>query len=184
MAAPRALLLGGPGRYPFNGHLRLAVQRGSAQLHLAAAVATRSEPPVAYAAAALLRAALADIQGRDRFTLLRAAWDRLAAMEPGALGPARGEDLALLMVAWDPDGLGIAGTGLDALFTLEQPGTPLLEGGHPLLGIRGVPSSPPGVFTPHLAPQVVLGAAASGALEPTGWPSWERACGLHAGDAP
>ncbi len=181
--APRCLLLGAPGRYPFNGHLRLAVQCGSAHLHLAAAVNTRRDPPAALEAAAVLRAKLAGIDGRDRFGLLRSAWELLAELDCDLLGPDRGEDLALLMVAWDGQGLGVAGTGLEVLYELGDLTTPLLDGAHPLLCIRGVPSTAPGVFTPHRPPLVVVGAAASGALDPSTKPSWELACGLHPGGA-
>ncbi len=133
-SSPRALLLGGPGRYPFNGHLRLVLERGSACLHLSAAVAVGSEPPVAWAAARALRDCLRGVEGRDRFDLLRSAWDRLATLDTALLGPAQGEDLALLMVAEDGRGLGVAGTGLAMLWQLSPGPEPLVDPEHPLLG--------------------------------------------------
>jgi hypothetical protein len=177
--APRALLLGGPGRYPFNGHFRLLVERGAARLHLAGSIAVGCEPPEAFAAAGRLHAALAPLEGRDRFSLLRSAWERLASLDPDQLGPGRGEDLALLMVAWDTQGLGVAGTGLEALYALDGQAVPLLEGEHPLLDIRGIPASPPGLFTPHEPPSVVMAAAASGSVRPSADADWRLACGLR-----
>jgi hypothetical protein len=176
---PRALLLGAPGRYPFNGHLRLLVEGGTARLHVAGAVSPGCEPPVAWSAAAAVRACLAGVHGRDRFELLRSAWEQLATLDPALLGPARGEDLALLMVAVDTRGLGVAGTGLAALYALDTVAEPLLEGDHPLLGIRGVPATPPGLFTPNSPPPVVVAAAAAGVLEPGPQGCWRLACGLH-----
>lgn len=175
---PRALLLGGPGRYPFNGHLRLVIERGAACLHLAGTVAAGSEPPVAWAAARALRRQLAKAEGRDRFGLLRSAWELLAAVDLSTLGPAHGDDLALVMVAEDGRGIGIAGTGLAALYALDAQAVPLIEPDHPLFGIRGIPATPPGVFTPHVQLATVVAAAASGALDPTERPSWQQACGL------
>ena len=179
----RALILGSPGRYPFNGHLRLALRSGAARLHLAAVVAPGCEPPVAHAATVALRAQLVDAEGSGRFDLLRSAWDLLAGIDPSLLGPARGGDLALLLVAWDDEGLGVAGTGLDALHALGTQVEPLLEGAHPLFGIRGVPANPPGLFTPHEPPAVVVGSPATGALDPSAHPSWALACGYRAGGA-
>ncbi len=178
-AAPRALLLGGAGRYPFNGHLRLVVERGSASLHVAGSLAVGSEPPVAYAAAGALRRCLARVEGGDRHGLLRSAWERLAALDPSLLGPAQGDDLALIMLAEDGRGVGIAGTGLAALFRGGAELEPLIDVTHPLLGIRGIPDAPPGVFTPHSPPRVVVATAASGALEPAPVSGWEQACGLR-----
>ncbi len=180
-AAPRALLLGGPGRYPFNGHLRLSLRHDRARLHIAAVVASGSEPPVAFDAAAALRAQLVDVSGRTRFALLRSAWERLSELDLGLLGPARGQDLGLLMVAWDDDGLGVAGTGLSALHAVADGVEPLLEGEHPLFGIRGIPGSPPGVFTPHEPPRAVVGVPACGSVDPGSWSDWQRACGLRDG---
>ncbi len=177
--APRALLLGGPGRYPFNGHVRLVVAHGAARLHVAAVVCAGSEPPRAWAAAGHLRAALAGVDGRDRFGLLRSAWQRLAELDCDSLGPARGEDLGLLMVAEDPHGLGVAGTGLDALYALGEQPELLLEGEHPLLAIRGIPATPPGVFTPHELPALVVARAASSGVVPAAGGDWRAACGLH-----
>ncbi len=179
--APRALLLGGPGRYPFNGQLRLTVERGTARLHIAGVVSAGSEPPAAWAAARVLHRALAPVEGRDRFSLLRSAWERLAQLEPAELGPARGEDLGLLMVAEDTRGLGIAGTGLAGLWALDATAEPMIEGEHPLFGLRGIPATPPGFFTPHQPPPVVVAAAASGAVTPPSGAGWRLACGLREG---
>lgn len=157
----------------------MLVERGTARLYVAGAVSVGSEPPVAWAAAAVVRACLAPVEGRDRFSLLRSGWERLSELDVGLLGPARGEDLALLLVAQDTQGMGIAGTGLAALYGLDGSAEALLEGDHPLLGIRGIPASPPGLFTPHSPPSVVVAAAASGAVEPGPHGGWPLACGVR-----
>ncbi len=180
ITGPRALLLGGPGRLPFNGQLRLVLERGAGALHAVGALASSAEPPVAFAAAAVVRQALQGVQGAGRFDLLRSAWDQLAAIELAALGPAAGEDLALLLLAADADGLAVAGTGLVALYAWSGGVvSELVPPAHPLLALRGLPAEPPGVFTPNAEPQRVIGAAASGALDPRSWPSWPAACGFY-----
>lgn len=181
----RALLLGSPGWHPFNGHLRLRLGDARVGLHVAGAVAAGGPPPVAFAGAAALQGSLTTAAGDDRFALLRSAWERLAALDPAALGPAAGQDLALLLVAFDPEGWCIAGTGLAAVFGLDAArGRELVPFAHPLLGLEGLPAQPPGVFVPDCAPERVVGAARTGALDPVAWPSWERACGLHPENGP
>ncbi len=177
---PHALLLGAPGRYPFNGHLRLRVERGAARLSIAGSVASGFEPPVAWGVAGRLRSLLGAIEGRGRFGLLRDAWERLSGMDPDALGPSGGEDLALLLVAEDDEGLCLAGTGLSALYALEgDTAEELLPRTHPMLQLVGVPPSLPGVFTPHRPPSAVIAAARSGAVEPGRSSFWWRDCGLR-----
>lgn len=87
----RALLLPGAGRLPFTGHLRMRV--GDA--HVAARVAHGSSPVEAWAAVCALHAAWADAEPTLEALLARADRDR------EALGPAKGEDLALLLVQAD-----------------------------------------------------------------------------------
>jgi hypothetical protein len=184
-AAPLALLLGAPGWHPFNGHVRLRLGDARVGLHLAGALNSASPPPEAFAAAGTLRTVLSMVTGGDRFALLRDAWERLAALDPATLGPAAGADLALLLVAFDPDGLCIAGTGLAAVWGLDGGRVrELVPSAHPLLALTGIPPHPPGVFVPDPAPASVVGAARSGALEVASWPSWERACGLLSEEAP
>jgi hypothetical protein len=88
------------------------------------------------------------------------------------------------MVAEDASGLGVAGTGLADLYALDSGVTPLLDPEHPLLGIRGVPLDPPGVFTPHSPPALLVAGAASGALDPGPTGSWLEACGQRSGGLP
>jgi len=182
---PRALLLGGPGWHPFNGHLRLALGAREVGLHLAGSVAQGADPATAYAAAQALGAGLRGASGRDRFGLLRSAWERLAALDPASLGPAAGRDLALLLVAFDQGGTAIAGTGLAALYALDAAGAvELVPAAHPLLATEGIPEQPPGLLAPERGPGTVVGAARAGALDPAGCPSWTLACGVHPEDRP
>jgi len=109
---------------------------------------------------------------------------------PGAdLGPAEGGDLSLLVVAADPDGIGVAGVGLAAALGRGPTGVaPLVAPGHPLLEPPGRPSAVPGVLTldgarvdavigvpSHLEPTLPALAAAS--LSPA---ELDRRCGLRA----
>ena len=185
MVGPRALLLGGPGRWPFNGQLRRRIGGGEAELHLCAAVAHGCPPPQAWQAARALGACFDGLDGRDRFALLRGAWERLAGLDPRQLGPAAGADLTLLLVALDGGGMGIAGTGLAALWALDGPAPePLLSAEHPLLQLNGIPPRPPGVFAPARLPARVVAAARAGALDPHTWPGWAEACGLRVESRP
>jgi hypothetical protein len=175
---PLALLLGGTGRYPFNGHLRLVAGRGAAVLHVAGCVAPGASPPVAWAAAGVLRRAFQDIEARNRNLLLRAAWDALRELDPTKLGPPAGEDLALLLLAIDETGTGVAATGLSSVYMLRN-GTfeALVPPDHPLLATTGVPASPPGVLTLTEAAGVLVGAPRSGSRELPSDGDWRAACG-------
>lgn len=177
---PRALMLGAPGPYPFNGHVRLRFGDAQRGLDLAASVATDRPPPVARAAAEVLEGAWMGLSTPSRVEALRAVWERLAAVEPTRMGPSRGEDLALLLVAWDPGGVAVAGTGLAALFRPEGGKlVPFLPSEHPLFSLGGVPSQPPRYLTPTHPPRVLLGSARTGSLDPSSVTSWARLTGFR-----
>lgn len=167
MHLPRALLLGSGGRLPFRGHLRLAVDRGQARLAVAARVAHGAPPPESWDAVLRLHAALSEARGADRWQLCRDAWERLVALEAGALGPAEGADLSLIMVTEDAEGETVSGVGLSGLWTLERGAlrrvVPL---GHPLLGEAGRPTAPPKVLAPAQPGPVYLASCAGEAQEP------------------
>ncbi len=174
---PRALLLGGTGRFPFNGHARFVVEAQHAQLHVAARLAASCEPPQAWEAARALGRGLLNLTGSDRHQLLREAWQVLAVMEFDSFSPCGDQDLALLLVAVDARGMGLTGTGLAAVYEYDgSEGRPLVPPAHPLLALEGVPKEPPGVLTLHEEPRSVIAAARGGAMDP-GSLLWPLACG-------
>lgn len=180
----RAALLGSPSRLPFNGFFRQRVPGVGGVLHVAGAIAVDRPPPEAWEITTRLRAVLQTVRGRNRLELVRGAWETLAALDRAGLGPRRGDDLTLLLVAVDTDGVGVAATGLAALAGVE--GTRLeavVPAEHPLLALRGIPSVPPRVLTPSRPWQVFLGAPHTGAVSLPDLPGWPRACGVMEGGA-
>lgn len=175
MSTP-AWLLGDPTRLPFVGHARFCVEADGARLSGAARVGVAGGLAGAYRAARGLEAALGAVSQpasgargqapRDRHALLWRAWELLLALPAEALGPEQGADLALLLVAEDAAGVGVAGVGLSAVWGLEGDRlVPLAEGRHPLLAPPGRPERTPGVLTLDLRPSVVVGCPAH--LDPT-----------------
>ncbi len=115
----RALLLSSAKRHPFVGHLRLHL-RGSACADLAARVAHTQDPEAAWQAVCALHAALAQARGETATELSESIWAALLALDRGELGPARGEDLSLLVVAWDEQGALASGCGVRQLWRLDE----------------------------------------------------------------
>lgn len=150
MSLPAALLLGTGGRLPLLGHIRRELVCGPARLALAARAAPAAEPGGAWAAACAVWAALEGCAGRDRYTLCRAAWERLVALDRALLGPQQGRDLSLLVICTDSLGHLVSGCGLGQVWALDPDGSPreLVEGGHPLLGPPGLPAAVPRVLEP------------------------------------
>ena len=153
--SPLALLLGDPERLPFPGHLRLSRVEGDVGIAVSArvGVAGLDEPGLvlAWRAARALEQRLdQDLAAAplDRHALLHALWQAVAAAPASALGPAEGSDLSLLAVAFDAQGLGIAGVGLASVWGRGAAGlAPLVATGHPLLAPPGRPERTPGVLT-------------------------------------
>lgn len=119
MSLPRALLLGGTGRLPFNGHLRLRALGDGASLSVAGRVAAGLPPDEAWRAVVALHGALAGTRGKSALEMLAGARVALEALDPALLGPARGGDLSLLLVASGPDGDFYAAHKLDAIWSAE-----------------------------------------------------------------
>lgn len=119
MSTPRALLLGGTGRLPFNGHLRLRVVGDGAQLWAAARVAAGLPPEAAWRAVVALHGALSGARGSSAMELLVGCGVALDQLDPAALGPAKGGDLSLLLVASGPDGSLWSARGLDAVWSAD-----------------------------------------------------------------
>lgn len=158
----RALIVGDPGRTPFVGHLRALVQAERAWLAAAGRIAAGAGPEGAWGPARALEAAIAGVARKgDRNSLLWRAWEAVGALPGDALGPAQGQDLALLLLAGDEAGVGVAGVGLRAVWALGSGGlSPLVSGRHPLLAPPGRPAQTPGVLTLDAAPDSVVGVPA------------------------
>lgn len=103
--ASRALLIGASGRLPFTGHLRMNV--GDADV--AARVAAGCAPTEAWNAVCALHAALEGCE-----PTMAAMLARVDAVRED-LGPAKGEDLALLIVSED----GFEAHNLDETWEIE-----------------------------------------------------------------
>lgn len=153
MSAPlESWLLGDPGLLPFAGHFRLRVEGAQAAVALSGRIAGDCDPAQAFAvsrrvAAVLSTAADGPWHDTDRHGLLRRIWQLLDALDEGTLGPARGDDLSLLLLARDPKGVGVAGVGLSGAWVQLEAWRALVPPGHPLLARPGRPSSLPGVLT-------------------------------------
>ncbi len=117
--SPRALLLSSAKRHPFVGHLRLKL-RGVASADVAARVAHTQEPEAAWQAVCALHQVLEGCQGGSATALSEAIWTALIEADRGLLGPARGEDLSVLLVAWDEAGALASGCGIQQLWRLNQ----------------------------------------------------------------
>ena len=147
----RAHFHGAPGRLPFVGHFRFQQQSGRLAIAVAGTVAGRADVSAAFRAARALEMALSNLPAHDvehRHDLLNRAWSLISGIDACDLGPAGGEDLCVLFAAADSDGVGIAGTGLGGVWSLDGESLkPLVTGDHPLLGGPGRPDRLPGVLT-------------------------------------
>ena len=177
---PRALLLGGPAWHPFSGHFRQVVELARVSLHVAGSVATTAEPEVGWCAAMRIRVALQGAEGTERNGIVRSAWDIVSSIERSELGPTRGLDLALLLVACDARGTVLAGTGLQAVYRLVgDQAQSLLPADHPLFAVEGIPDRLPGLLTLTDDRGTFVGAARSGVVLPTRALGWPVACGVR-----
>ena len=157
------VFLGRRSPWPLAGHLRGEVSEGPDCLRWAGRVASGGDLETAWRAAGILHAALrrAGDTGRGRRRVLAAAWERVASLDPSALGPLRGADLHLMLVARDEEGFAISAVGLGGLFALESDGVakPLLSGRHPMMGRPGVPDERPGALTVEQGPPWLVAVA-------------------------
>ncbi len=176
---PGALLLGAPGRYPLSGHIRLTLDRGQSTIHIAAAVDMGSDPVDAWHTTGELFQVLLQLDGRTRFDLLRNAWASLSSLDPSSLGPSRGDDVALLMVARDSHGYTVAASGLEDLYRVEDGQLErFLPRAHPVFETAGIPSEPPKVLNPPDDVGPLLGVPRAAAM-PLPRQGWESAFGLR-----
>jgi hypothetical protein len=146
-----AYLHGAPGRLPFVGHFRIALQGDGCALAVAGSVAQRADVATAFRAArtieSVIRGLLLDPQ-TDHGTHITTAWTALTAIATSDLGPSAGGDLSILLTATDGECVGIAGMGLGGVWSWSSDTlTPLVTGDHPLLSGPGMPARLPGVLT-------------------------------------
>lgn len=124
----RALLVGNPSPLPFLGHVRVRRVLPMGTLHVALRLALGAPPDTAWGLTEKARAALGAVEGGDRYRMINAAW--------AALRPLDANDLCVLMVAQDRDGVAVTAAGLGAVFV---DGRALVPEDHPLLGPPGIP---------------------------------------------
>lgn len=178
---PQVGLLGTPGPWPFAGHLRGRLHGAGGALSWAGRVAASRGPQVAYQASRAVEAALRQVAHTgDRRRVLADAWLALDGLRSAALGPDRGADLVLLLVAVDEEGAAISGVGLDHIMGGGAELRLWLRPPHPLLGPPGLPGAQRGALSVDTLPPWLIAVAAD-APPVTGLtlPAALRACGVH-----
>ncbi len=160
---PAAMMLGGIGRYPFNGIFEHGIATPGGRLHVVGRIGASSEPEATWEIVLQVHEALDGIDGEDRLALIRGAWDRVLTLPRQALGPAQGKDLSLFLVASDDTGTSVAGVGLDMIWQWSpERMLPLVAQDHPLLASPGIPQLAPGALTLDSPVNGPLVAAATG----------------------
>lgn len=143
-ALPNCHFLGSPGRLPFLGHFRLRVQGSDCQLDLCGRIGNNHPPEEASRLSGWVRQALAQAKGDDGPSLMRHCWEQVLTLPRKEFGPSKGSDLALLMVATDPNGRVLSAVGLSGIWQQtgneiqEIANTMTVETQHP-----GIPKLPP-----------------------------------------
>lgn len=152
------LLLGRGGDWPFAGHFRGRL----GPVAWAGCVAAGDDLEVAWRAARTVDGVLRrkGPPTADRRRALSILWARLDGVAREALGSARGEDLALLLLAEDEEGAAISGVGLGGLYAVwGEHVQPWVLAPHPLLGAPGAPTRRPGAMTVDRLPDRVVAVA-------------------------
>ena len=161
----RALLTGCSGDWPLAGHV-LGCYRdlsGGYQVHWAGRVGAGADLDEAWRASRVLDRFLAAgaREGQDARSCLTAIWCALESITPSRLGPTSGQDLSLLLVATDAQGVTLSAVGLGCVDTLGQAKgsrtRPWIQGEHPLLGPPGMPDQFPGALTLPSGPSWFVG---------------------------
>ena len=177
--------MGRRGLWPLAGHLRGHVGQGTNSLAWAGRVAAAADLRTAWATAGVVQRALSQTSDSDvsRRQAIVLAWERIGRIEKAALGPLKGDDLHLLMIASDAEGIAVSAVGMGGLRAIvDGVSRPWVEGRHPLLGRPGVPAERPGALTASGGPPWLVGVA-WGESMPDG-ESYERClarCGVDPG---
>lgn len=175
-----ALLVGRDGDWPFAGHFRGHL----GPVSWAGCVAADAGPETAWRAARAIAMALraGGPPQADRRRALSILWARLDGVDREALGPDRGEDLVLLLVAADPEGAAVSGVGLGGLWALwGERAEAWVTPPHPLLGPPGPPVRRPGVLTVAQAPSFLVATAHDRPVDLAGArrSAVQSVCGVH-----
>ena len=118
--------------------------------------------------------------GCDRHEALGLVWKAIVAIDGEALGPMRGSDLAIVFATSDPNGTGISGMGLGAVWGgVAGQFEPLVEGSHPLLSGPGRPDGLAGVLTLDQSADTIVGVPHDHPETPIAGTDWHHRCGVH-----
>jgi hypothetical protein len=160
-----ALLCPSPGPMPFLGHFRVGWREALSGYSVAGRIGAPADPAVAWASARGLEGAVRRCNAEGpapAARLVRRVWEAVRRHPAGELGPRGGEDLIMLILAWDAEGASLSGVGLGRLWAGDDPGLrAVLPPEHPLLAIPpGRPAQLPGALSLRAAPSLVVGAPA------------------------
>ena len=143
----RAFLIGQRGPFPFAGFFFDEMIGSEVKVAWSGQIAGAFDPVVAWRASRAMSHALtrAGPPQANRRRALSILWARLDGARREGLGPMKGKDLAILLVARDNEGWAISGVGLGEVFWADENNfRPWVTGAHPLLCEPGLPSKRPG----------------------------------------
>lgn len=138
------LLLPDESTFPYQGHFHLHLERSDVSLYCSGRIAHEASLIESWETTKIIHATLQESQGTDRLLILKDAWNRLLTLARSSLGPKQGDDLSLLMIAQDPEGVALSASGIGRIWILQgdSPGS-LLPEDHPLFTQQGVPKLHP-----------------------------------------
>lgn len=110
------------GLRPWCGMFHQRLVREGVTAHIAGRIGHQLSPEEALSRIIRTRAALETAQGSDPLTLLRSCWEALLVAPRKELGPQKGRDLSLLIVAEQHGSLALSAVGLDALWQITDEG--------------------------------------------------------------
>jgi hypothetical protein len=149
----RVAILGSGTSLPFLGHLSGQVSNEQGTLSFAARVNLQSDPTTCFQCVrrieADLRMRLSEIieTEPDIHNWIRALWMFWMVRERAEFGPELGADLSVVFYIQCHEQEAISASGVTSIWGLvSQSWYPVVKGEHPMLGLRGVPESYPGVF--------------------------------------
>lgn len=183
LPSPRIALAPGRGPWPLQGTLRGELRGPEAVVAWVGRIGLGAGPEPAWRASRTLERAIrrggAPDGGARR--ALATLWARVDAAPGDRLGPSRGEDLAMLLVARDGEGVAVSGVGLQAIVAPDHGRLRAwLAEPHPLLGVPGRPSERPGALALPALPDWLIGVPRGAPLVEDG--SIDEilpACGVH-----
>jgi hypothetical protein len=142
-------MFGQRGPFPFAGLFIDTMNGPDVTVGWSGQVAGAFDPLVAWRASRAISHALtrAGPPQANRRRALSILWARLDGVRHEELGPMRGKDLAILLVARDDEGWAISGVGMGEVYLVdENQFRPWITGAHPLLCEPGLPARRPGAL--------------------------------------